>query len=120
LFSILLGVAFKAFGISEAVARGFALFIEAVVVISSGWLAKLRHGTRADVAAVFSMLTVPIFLAHVRLVQLTTLGIFFVLLALIGYFKATRDDTLNDPPPGRSRGFLKSQPYCSCSLSSFS
>jgi hypothetical protein len=94
LFSILLGIAFKAFGISEAVARGFALFIGACVVIATGWLAKLCYGHRAGAAAIFSMLTVPVFCAYVCLVQLTTLGIFFMLLALIGFLKATGDDTL--------------------------
>ena len=95
LFSIVLSVVFRVFGISEAVARGFMLFIGAFVVLATGWLAKLCYGLRAGVAAIFAILTVPVFCAYVCLVQLTTLGILFMLLALISFLKATADDTLN-------------------------
>jgi hypothetical protein len=77
LFSMVLSMVFRVFGISEAVARGFMLFIGAGVVIATGWLAKLCYGPRAGVAAIFSILTVPVFCAYVCLVQLTTLGHFF-------------------------------------------
>ena len=94
LFSILLGITFKLLGISEAVARGFVLFVGVCVVVAIGWLAKLCYGPRASAAAIFSALTVPVFSNYVCLVQLTTLGILFMLLALIGFLKATGDETV--------------------------
>src|ERR1039458_5221764 len=64
LFTMLLGIIFKLFGVSEGVARGFMLAIGAAVVASTGWVAKLCFGSRGSAVAIFGVLTTPVFFLY--------------------------------------------------------
>jgi len=94
LFSMLLGLAFQGLGVSEAVARGFVLLVGAAVVASTAWVVKLACGSRAAAAATFAVLTTPVFFHYVRLVQLTTSGLLFMLIGLAAFLKATAGEGL--------------------------
>jgi len=94
LFAILLGVVFKMFGAGEAVARAFMLVIGAALVLATGWVGALVYGRRGAVASMFAMLTIPVFVGYVCLVQLTTLGLLFMVLAVAGFLRAAPDGTI--------------------------
>jgi hypothetical protein len=95
LFPITLSLAFRIFGESEATAHGLMFVILAANSLMLFALVRACCGSRAGVFAVFSSLVTPVTAIYGNLVSALHMAILGMLLALLGFIKATRGTRLH-------------------------
>lgn len=96
-FQILLGLAFRAFGSSETTAHAVMLVILLANTAALYALVKLCFGRTAARFAAFSFLLMPVTIHYGHLVTHLHLCIFFMLLSLLAFLKATDADRVSWP-----------------------
>ncbi|MFH0350630.1 MAG: ArnT family glycosyltransferase [Chromatiales bacterium] len=94
LFPILLSGAFRAFGESEAVARGVMLVIAAASCVALWALVRACAGPGAGLLAAFGVLVTPVFIASGNTVFHLPLATLFLTLAVLGFVRATEGERL--------------------------
>lgn len=94
LFPILLSGAFRAFGESEAVARGVMLVIAAASCVALWALVRACAGPGAGLLAAFGVLVTPVFIAYGNTVLHLPLAMLFLTLAVLGFVRATEGERL--------------------------
>ncbi|HEY7419623.1 MAG TPA: glycosyltransferase family 39 protein [Ktedonobacteraceae bacterium] len=89
LFPIVLSVTFQLFGESESVAHGLMLLILLANGLALFALVNICYGRGAGLFALFAALAMPVTVTYGSLVLHLHMGIFFMLLALLAFLKAT-------------------------------
>ena len=95
LFPILLSVVFQLFGESAAAARGLMLVILSANCLVMFYLLKIYNNAQAAIFTVFAILVAPALIKYGTLVFQLPLAIMWMLLAILGFLKATENTRLH-------------------------
>ena len=95
LFPILLSVVFQLFGESAAAARGLMLIILSANCLIMFYLLKIYNTVQAALFTVFAILVAPVLIKYGAQVFHLPLAIMWMLLAILGFLKATENTRLH-------------------------
>ena len=93
LFSMVMSLAFRAFGESEATARSMVMVVNLFYLWTFWTLVKYGFGRDVAVASIFGLLVLPVFIEYGPLIWTPNVGMAAIMLALYCFLRAAESST---------------------------